>query len=228
MKSLLTIEIVRCGKRSARFTLSALAALLCLGLAACSTGPQANAKPQTFSSFDTQTGRAGKELAPGTIDFQNADLAQVLAIYQELSGRTVIRAASLPAPTITIRIQNPLNRIQVLQLLDTVLAENGIAMILAGDTAVKPVPEVIASKEAPPQINRPWQELPDSGSYMACTVHLKRLRAVELVPVLVPVAKVPNGIMPIQEPNLLILRDYSANIRRMLQLIEELEKKAEP
>jgi type II secretory pathway component GspD/PulD (secretin) len=113
-------------------------------------------------------------------------------------------------------------------LLDTVLAENGIAMILAGDTAVKPVPEVIASKEAPPQINRPWQELPDSGSYMACTVHLKRLRAVELVPVLVPVAKVPNGIMPIQEPNLLILRDYSANIRRMLQLIEELEKKAEP
>ena len=63
---------------------------------------------------------------------------------------------------------------------------------------------------------------------MTCTVHLKRLRAVELVPVLQPMTKIPNGIMPIQAANLLILRDYSANIRRMLKLIEELEKEPGP
>jgi hypothetical protein len=60
---------------------------------------------------------------------------------------------------------------------------------------------------------------------MTCIVHLQRLRAVELVPVLTAVAKIHNSIMPIQDHNLLFLRDYSANIRRMLRLIEELEKR---
>src|ERR1019366_3530084 len=179
----------------------ALGGLLCLGLAACSTGPHANAKKQTFSSFDRPTDHAGQPpLAAGTLDFRSAELAQVLAIYQELSGSTVIRGA-LPGPTITVHNQTPLNRIEALQLLDTVLAEHGIAMVLVGDNAVKAVQDVRASIEGPPEINRPWRELPDSGSYMTCTGHLKRLRAVELVPVLQPMARIPNSIMPIQAPN---------------------------
>ena len=228
MKSIITIEAARAGKGGSRLAPLALAGLLCLGLVACSTAPHANAKKQTFSSFDRPTDHAGQPpLAAGTLDFRNAELAQVLAIYQELSGRTVIRAA-VPAPTITVLNQTPLNRIEALQLLDTVLAEHGIAMVLVGDNAVKALPEVTASTESPPEINCPWRELPDSGSYMTCTLHLKRLRAVELVPVLQPMAKIPNGILPIQAPNLLILRDYSANIRRMLKLIEELEKEPGP
>jgi len=227
MKSAIAIGIVWRGKRSARFTISAMTALLCLGLPACCASPETNVHKQTFSSFDRPTGRAGQPpLAVGTLDFQNAELKQVLAIYQELSGRTVIRPASLPAPTITVRNQTPLNRIEALQLLDTVLAQHGIAMVLVGDTAVKAVQDVRASTEAPPEINRPWQELPDSGSFMTCTVRVKRYHPSELVPVLQPLVKTPNAILPIDSDSLLVLRDYSANIRRMLKLLEEMEKKA--
>ncbi len=158
------------------------------------------------------------------MDFQNAELRQVLAIYQELSGRTVIRPASLPAPTITVRNQNPLTRVQALQLLDTVLAENGITMVLAGDNAVKAVPHAMAVTESPPEITLPWQDLPDSGSFMMRTVHLKHCKATELVPALMPFAKTPNALLPMDGANLLIIRDYSSNVRRMLQVIQELEK----
>ena len=155
MKSLTTIGLVCGGKGGGRFAPLALAGLLCLGLGACSTGPQANAMKKTFSSFDRPTDHARQPpLAAGTLDFRSAELAQVLAIYQELSGRTVIRG-TLPAPTITVRNQTPLNRIEALQLLDTVLAEHGIAMVLAGDNAVKAVPEVRASMESPPEFNCP-------------------------------------------------------------------------
>jgi general secretion pathway protein D len=201
-----------------------LAGLLCLGLTACCTNPPASAQKRTFSSFDIPARGAGKEVtAAGTFDFQNADLEQVLAIYQELSGRTVIRGP-LPRPTITVRNQTPLTRIQALQLLDTVLAQNGIAMVLAGETAVKAVPQSMAAAEAPPEITLPLEELPESGSFMSRMVQLKNVRAVEVIPVLQPFIKTPNALLPIQSQNLLVIRDYSANVKCMLKMLRELEK----
>lgn len=203
-----------------------LASLVALALAACRTSPPAATQKTTFSSFDVPAHGAGKEpMAPGLIDFHNADLEQVLAIYQELSGRTVIRG-TLPHPTITVRNQTRLTRVQSLQLLDTALAENGITMVLTGDFAVKAVPAAQAASESPPNITLPVDELPDSGSYMMRTVQLKKVKAVELMPVLQPFAKMPNALLPLASSNQLIIRDYSSNVRRMLQLVQDLETKA--
>jgi type II secretory pathway component GspD/PulD (secretin) len=186
-----------------------------------------NSYAQTFSSFDVPSDRpAPRECLAGSLDFQNAELTQVLAIYQEISKRTVIRPATLPAPTISLRNQTPLSRVEALQLMDTVLAENGIAMVLAGVTAVKAVPVVQAAQESPPEISLPWRSLPDSGSFMMRTVQLKELRPSELVPVLMPFSKAPGAVLPIDSRGQLILRDYSSNIRKMLKLVEDLENNA--
>ena len=206
----------------------ALAGLLCVGLAACRTSSPPAAQKRTFSSFDIPTRHTAQpEFAGGTINFQNADLEQVLAIYQELSGRSVIRGP-LPHVAITVRNQISLTRIQALQLLDTALAENGIAMVLAGELAVKAVPVAQAASEAPPNITLPLDALPDSGSFMMRTVQLKKVKAVEIIPVLQPFVKTPNALMPISTSNQLIIRDYSANVRRMLQIIQDLEKNSSP
>ena len=207
--------------------LISLAAWLCLGLAGCAT--QSSTHPgksglQTFSSFDVSSGgQAQREMVAGTLNFQNTDLTQVLAIYQELSNRTLIRPTTLPAPTISLRNQTPLSRVEALQLLDTVLAENGIVMVLAGDTAVKAVPVAQAPQESPPEISLPWRSLPDSSSFMMRTVQLKKIRPSELVPVLMPFSKMPGAVLPIDARGQLILRDYSSNIRKMLKLVEDLE-----
>ena len=206
----------------------ALAAVLCVGLAGCSTNSPTAAQKRTYSSFNVPTRQAAESVAEiGTINFQNADLEQVFGIYQEFSGRTVIRG-SLPHPAITVRNQTPLTRVEALQLLDTVLAENGIAMVLSGELAVKAVPAAQAASEAPPNITLPLEALPDSGSFMMRTVQLRKVRAVELIPVLQPLVKTPNALLPISSTNQLIFRDYSANVRRMLQLIQELENKTSP
>lgn len=232
----LTKEIRRYAANCRGLTRTAFAlsgCLLTIGLTGCSTAPPdgrtaAPVKPRTYSSFDVEDSRASNKemLQPGTMNFPNADLAQVLQIYQELSGRTVIRPATLPAPTISIRNQTFLTKVQALQLLDTVLAQNGITMVLAGANAVKAVPEAQAAAESPPEITLPWKNLPESGSYMMRRVHLKGLRPSEVVPVLQPLAKMPRGIMPVDSAGELVLRDYASNIRRMLQLLEDLEAKS--
>jgi general secretion pathway protein D len=207
-----------------------LTVLVCLGLASCSTTHGSNSaaknKPHTLSSFDVEA-RAGEDrVPPGALNFENTDLKQVLAIYQELSGRTVIRPATLPSPAISIRNQTTVSRVQALQLLDTVLAQNGIAMVLDGDLAVKAVPEARAASESPPEITLPWKSLPDSSSFMMRRVHLKTLRPSEVVPVLIPMARTSNAIVAVDASGELILRDYSSNVRRMLEVLEDLEKKS--
>jgi len=202
-----------------------LALVLCL-LPACSA-PKSKpaAKPKTtFSSFDQP--QDGEILfGKSEINFRNMDLNNFLTVYQEISGRTVVRPATLPSPGITLRNVQPLSRTQTLQLFDTVLAANGIAMVLSGDDAVKALPAAIATREVGPVINLPADQLPESSSFMVRTVHLKHIKAVELIPLLQPLAGLPNSIVASTEPNLLILRDYSANIRAMLKLIEEVERR---
>lgn len=221
-------ELARTSKGAARLGSLTLTGLVCLGLAAGCASPPARPQKRTLSSFDIPASSAGRQqIAAGMIHFQNADLFQVLDVYQELSGRTVIRGP-LPHPTISMRNQTRLTRVQALQLLDTALAENGIAMVLAGDDAVKGVPVAQASSEAPPNITLPVELLPDSGSFMSRTVQLKNVKAVEVIPVLQPLAKAPNALLPIAWSNQLVIRDYSANVRRMLQLLQELEAKATP
>jgi hypothetical protein len=179
---------------------------------------------RTYSSFDQPAAAADEETLPsGSINFQNVPLEQVLKVYEALSGRTVIRG-TLPIISITLQSATPLTRIQTLQLFDSVLAENGIAMVLAGDHAVKAVPVATAASENPPEITLPWASLPDSSSPMTRTVTVKNLQAVEVVPMLMPFSKLPNSMVVIQDRNLLILRDYSSSIKQELKLLETLEQ----
>ena len=73
-------------------------------------------------------------------------------MYEHVSGRTVI-AGQLPAANFTFRSATPLTRIEALQMLDTVLAQNHVAMVLSGDKAVKAVPEMKVATESPPEIS---------------------------------------------------------------------------
>ena len=203
------------------------ASLVFLAAGCCST-PSAKTFKTTWSSFDQPSDHTAQSATPaGLIDFQGVDLDQVLKVYEGISGRTVIRG-SLPEARINLRTQAALSRVQTLQMLDTVLAQNGIAMILSGDTAVKAVPADRTASESAPEIDLPWQLLPDSGSPMTRTVELKNARPTELIPMLQPLSKLPNSIVCINSRHLLILRDYSANIRQELQLLEKLDRAPTP
>jgi type II secretory pathway component GspD/PulD (secretin) len=54
------------------------------------------------------------------------------------------------------------------------------------------------------------------------------VRAVEVATVLQPLVKTPNALLPIGMSNQLVIRDYSSNVRQMLQMLQELERNSKP
>jgi general secretion pathway protein D len=159
----------------------------------------------------------------GMINFQATPLEQVLLIYAEFVNRTLLRASALPAATITLKTQTQLSKREVIQALDTVLGMNGITMITIGEKFVKAVPVGQANQEAAPFSNQDATQLAEFGSYVTHVVQLKYARPSELVQVLQPFSKIPNSIQPIDSSQILVLRDYTENVKRMLELIAQID-----
>jgi type II secretory pathway component GspD/PulD (secretin) len=178
---------------------------------------------RTYSSLDAPNLNDKESFAAGFIKFQDTDVLEVLKIYQEISHRTVIHSSSLPSGKVSLQNETALNRRELLQVLDTVLSQNSITMIPLGTKFVRAVPAAQAPTEAVPVVELPPEALPDSGSYILYIVEMKTLVPREVAPVLQPFAKMPSSIVPVDSSGLLLLRDYSANIRRMLEVISRLE-----
>jgi hypothetical protein len=210
--------------------------------------PDSKSTPQiagvrTISSFDPPT--PGEKVMPAQlIKFEEAELGQVLKIYAEISGRSIIRAENLPGIKVTFSNQTPMTAVEALQALDTVLAAQGIAMVFLGTQYVKAVPAAVAHLEAGPVVELKPEQLPDSSSFLIYIVMLKDGKGSQVPHALQPFAKLPNSIIMIggshppsksgvpnlpatlfgSKDDLLILRDYSSNVRRMLQVLEKMKE----
>lgn len=163
-------------------------------------------------------------LPAGVINFPATDLNQVLKIYADLVNRTVLRPTALPAPTITLVTQTPLTKSEAKQAFDAVLALNGIAMIDVGDKFVKVVPTAQAGQVGAAFSKQPIDQIPDMGQYVTHIVQLTNAKPSELVQALTPFASPgQQGILPIDSSQILILRDYSENVKRMLEMVKKID-----
>ena len=166
---------------------------------------------------------AAEEIIPaGTINFPAADLKEVLKIYSELVNRTILQPANLGSPQITLKTQTPLTKREALQAFEAVFALNGISLVNIGDKFVKVVPAVQAHTEGAINDTRSASELPDLGQYVTHVAQLKYTKPSEMVPALQPFAKL-NSLLPMDGSMILIIRDYTENVKRMLEMIDQID-----
>ena len=178
----------------------------------------------TPTAAATDSGESAADIIPaGTINFPATDINQVLQIYSELVGRTILRPANLPTPLITLKTQTPLTKKEAIQAFDAVLAMNGVTMINVGDKFVKAVPTPQANQEAAAFNHKDSSQLPEMGQYVTHVVQLKYVKPSELQPILQQFAKVPTAILAIDASQMLVLRDYTENVKRMLEMIKEID-----
>jgi type II secretory pathway component GspD/PulD (secretin) len=101
--------------------------------------------------------------APGMMKFQDSDVLQVLIIYQELTGRTVLRPNDLPSKKISVRSQTALTRKEAAWLLEAVLfAQGGLTAFREADKFVFVIPS--DRKGGLPRIDSPAAP-PDGTSF---------------------------------------------------------------
>jgi general secretion pathway protein D len=163
-------------------------------------------------------------IPPGTIDFRGADLNQVLELYAMLRQRTILRAANLATPTFVLKTQTPLTKTEAIKALDAMLALNGIAIVDVGDKFAKAAPMATAGQLGAPFNNVRETMLPDMGQYLTHVIQLKYVKPTQMQAILQPFASaIANPIIAIDDSQILVLRDFTENIKRMLQMVEEVD-----
>jgi general secretion pathway protein D len=165
----------------------------------------------------------GEEIIPaGNINFESADVNQVLDVYSQLVGRTLLRPASLPGGPIVLKTLTPLTKTEAIEALQAVLALNGISVVNIGDKFVKVLPSPDALTAGGTFNTADAANLPDLGSLVTHIVQLKYVKPSEMMPALQPFAKL-NSIIPLDGNGILIIRDYAENVKRMLEIINQVD-----
>jgi len=176
----------------------------------------------TYDASSTFAAQQEEMTKPGEINFQGVDVSEVLDIYAKLVNRTLLRGA-LPQAQIILTTQTPLTKTETIQALQAVLALNGISLVNIGDKFVKVLPSDQAGTGGG-EIDRGGStNLPSLGTYVTHVVQLKYVKPSEMVQVIQPFSKLANSILPIDGNGILVLRDYAENVKRMLEMIEQVD-----
>ncbi len=187
------------------------------------TAPGAAPAAASDASAASTAAKPPEEIIPaGNINFQGVDVNQVLEVYAKLVGRTILRAG-LPSAQIVLKTETPLTRTEAIEALQAVLALNGIAVVNIGDKFVKVGPVDQANSFGAEFNKQTARELPDMGSYVTQIKQLKFIKPSLMVPVIQPFAKLPNSILAIDDNGILVLRDNAENVKRMLEMIEQVD-----
>ena len=163
-----------------------------------------------------------------SIVFKDQDINIFLdQVYGPLVKRTVLRAQGLPQVKISIDTQTALTEEEEVQMWDTVLALNGITMIPQGDKFVTAVPVAQALQEGAKSSNKPADQYAEASQFVTHVVQLKHVAIEEAVPTITPFAKNANGIVALASTKTLVLRDYSINVKRMLEVLAKIDIEVE-
>ena len=165
---------------------------------------------------------------PVLLNFKDQPLDQVFDTYSRLSGKTVLRPATLPG-AITIKNLTPLTIEEAIQALTTVLQLNNISLIpVPGDKFVKAVVANEAIFQGAPFDTKDTGLLPESEMFITHIVKLKYAAPEEVAPALAPLTKNATGVVAVPTAGIVVLRDTTAIVKRMLEVIEKIDTKVEP
>jgi general secretion pathway protein D len=185
--------------------------------------PTVGAAPSATAKTTARTNAAG-EVASYHYNYQAMPLEQILEQYSALVGRTLLRGTGLvPTLPITLQTQGDLTRSEAITALETVLAMNGVTFIPIGEKFAKVVLEPQAPTAGGPFSEADAKDLPDAGKYVTHIVQLKYAQAQEVQQVIANFAKTPASVIALATSNTLILRDYSENVKRMLEVIKQID-----
>jgi general secretion pathway protein D len=162
-----------------------------------------------------------KEIPGYDYDWSGVDVNQVLDVYADLVGRTLIRG-QLPQASVVLKTETPLTKSEAIEALQAVLAVNGISIVNIGDKFAKVVASTAAGAAGGAFNNTPSSEIPDMGSYVTRIVQLTYVKPSAMVPIITPLANL-NSIIPLDDNGILVIRDYAENIKRMLEMIQQVD-----
>ncbi|MBU3747431.1 MAG: type II secretion system protein GspD [Burkholderiaceae bacterium] len=154
------------------------------------------------------------------LNFRDADIDTVAAAFSHLLGRQILVDARVKG-RMSLESSRPLTKDQALALFQSALRMQLFAMVHVGDS-LRVVPEVDAKLHGGPVQQQ--ASLARSGEEVITRVFRLRYElANNILPIIRPLVPPNNTISAMASNNSLVVTDYSSNLERIAQLIEELD-----
>jgi general secretion pathway protein D len=154
---------------------------------------------------------------------QGIDLDTLLEEYSELTGKTVITAQNLPKVTFNFSTKNDFTRSEAKTFYETLMSTRGIAIVEVNAKVVQAIPSAEVVKSPPPITVLNKEDLPQGDVYINYVHKLRYVKASETVDLLVAFAKSPQAVTAVESTGTIVLRDFSNNVRRMLDMLEHID-----
>ena len=187
-------------RAAGRLLACAAAALLCLSAAA--------AQPD-----------AGARITP---NFKDADIAQIIEAVSAATGKNFIIDPRVKAQ-VTMLSSTPMTPDQFYQAFLAILQVHGFAAVPAGNI-IKILPDQSGNIRQMPGNDLPERVSGTSDEYVTQVVALRNSNAAQLVPVLRPLMPQVANLAAVIGANAILITDRAGNVRRMLAIIETLDK----
>jgi len=164
----------------------------------------------------------------GPLKLVDVDIDSILGALEQLTGKTIIRPASLPtggALTYNLPLKNPVPRAEAIRLVETVLSINQIGVVPLGDKVLKVVALPQVKTEAPTLISGSTLDLPPSGRMAAKFFQLEFLQSNEFMPLLQQILTVGvgGGVLAFDRANALFITDTISNLQRVELLLKQVD-----
>jgi general secretion pathway protein D len=154
---------------------------------------------------------------------QGIDLDTLLEEYSELTGKTVIQGLNLPKVTFNFSTKNDFTRSEAKTFYETLMSTRGIAIVEVNSKVVQAIPSAEVVKSPPPITVLNKEDLPQGDVYINYVHKLRYVKASETVDLLVAFAKSPQAVTAVESTGTIVLRDFSNNVRRMLDMLEYID-----
>jgi len=159
------------------------------------------------------------------LNFDNADLKDVISTVASITNENFIITPGVDA-RITIHSSKKIPVSEVMDVFESVLEVNGMALVRSGDFYKIVSGPAAKQKPIPVRESDQMGSLRDVDRIVTQIVPVNYIPASEASTVLTPMLSQFGSITPNPRNNLLIISDLSSNIRRQLQILKEIDVNA--
>jgi len=159
------------------------------------------------------------------LNFDNADLRDVINTVSSITKENFIVTPGVSAQ-VTIHSARKIPVSEVLNVFESVLEANGMTLVKSGEF-YKILPGVTA-KQKPVEVRKGNQseDIAPQDRVVTQIVPVEYVSVMEITTVLTPMLSQFGSIIPNSRNNLLIINDTLSNIKRLLQILEEIDVNA--
>ncbi len=161
------------------------------------------------------------------IQFPKSSVLDVLALYESLTGKRMIRDSNLAGPELSIMVSQPVPRAEAIRIIESSLLLNGYTIVPVDQNTIKILgPARMVRSEGLPLFTEVSQIINAGDQVMSFFVPLKFIAPQEAAGVVTGVVP-PNAygsIVPVPTANAIIITDKTPVILKALGIIELIDQ----